>query len=123
MARKAVVYRVALATLVTLGYIREEIDNITGEVKHRPCGLLEDIIIGIGRQCDRLGDFDVKPGKLKQLAMIDGLTAQRIAQAYHMDERQARRYMAKLVRVQEAIEHRLPWFKYAYQREQLDGGF
>lgn len=113
MARKASVYRVPIRSLVHMNYVREEIDTVTGEVRRRPIGLLDDVITGIGRQCDRLNDYDVKPSLLRKLAMIDGLTTERIAQHWYMDKRQAQRYMRKLLVIQDTIARRLPWLEYA----------
>lgn len=109
MARKAAVYTVDIQRLVALRYVSEEVDHTTGEARYRPIGQLEDIITGIGRQCDTIGGFDVRPSLLRRMAMLDGLTAEKIARYYAMDIRQARRYMKKLLTIQDSIEWRLPW--------------
>lgn len=93
--RPAYVYRVDIPGLLRAGLVVEHI-SIEGNKTYRARGRLEDVIHGVGWQCDRMNELDVRPGTLHKLAMIDGLTYREVMRIAMCSERQAQRYMRKL---------------------------
>lgn len=93
--RRPQMYRVDVDALLQRGLVSQHY-SIEGTAYYRARGKMEDVLYGLGRQSDRVNEYDVRPGTLHKLAMMDGITTDQIARFALCDKRQAQRYMRKL---------------------------